>query len=357
MSLVLYVLTGGADYGAGVWTLLTRRRAHRAVIDKAIAPIWEANHVWLILVVTILFAGFPPAFALITTVLHVPLTVLLIGIVLRGSAFVFRTHDAGPRSKEDASQAFWTRVFAASSIVAPLMLGTTIGAVAAGHLALRPPTFFDSFIAPWFAAFPLLVGCFALTLFVYLAAIYLIFETDDRALQEDFRSRALACWVAVSLIGVAVLFLSRTGAPEVYGGLVRTKLGLAALGATAAAGFISLIGLFARRFQIARAGAALQVALIVFGWAGSQYPYLVAGDLTLEEAASPTVTLRLLTWSLVLGGIVLFPSLYYLYRIFKPHAFASPFAESPFIGAKANCPSSDILSAQNGATEPDQHEK
>jgi cytochrome d ubiquinol oxidase subunit II len=131
MSLVLYVLTGGADYGAGVWTLLTRRRAHRAVIDKAIAPIWEANHVWLILVVTILFAGFPPAFALITTVLHVPLTVLLIGIVLRGSAFVFRTHDAGPRSKEDASQAFWTRVFAASSIVAPLMLGTTIGAVAA----------------------------------------------------------------------------------------------------------------------------------------------------------------------------------------------------------------------------------
>lgn len=339
MSLVLYVVTGGADYGAGVWTLLARGHSHRAVIDKAIAPIWEANHVWLILVVTILFAGFPPAFALMTTTLHVPLTALLIGIVLRGSAFVFRTHDARPRTEQDASQAFWMWVFAGSSILAPLMLGTTIGAIASGHLALRPPTFFDSFIAPWFAAFPLLVGCFALALFVYLAAIYLIFETDDRALQEDFRRRALAGWVVVSIIGLAVLYLSRRGAPEVYGGLVHTSLGLAALGATAAAGLTGLIGLFARRFRIARAGAVLQVALIVFGWAGSQYPYLIAGDLTLQEAASPTVTLQLLTWSLVIGGGVLFPSLYYLYRIFKPHAFVSPLADG-----EPNCPPSDILS-------------
>ena len=280
------------------------------MIDKAIAPIWEANHVWLILMVTILFAGFPPAYALITTTLHVPLTALLVGIVLRGSAFAFRTNDARPRSELDASQAFWTWVFAGSSILAPLMLGTTIGAIASGHLAVRPPTFFDSFVAPWFAAFPLLVGCFALALFVYLAAIYLIFETDDRALKEDFRSRALACWVVVSIIGVVVLSLSRNGAPEVYAGLAHTNLGLTTLGATAAGGLISLVGLLIRRFRVARAAAALQVALIVFGWAGSQYPYLVAGDLTLEEAASPDITLRLLTWSLVTGGVVLFPALY-----------------------------------------------
>ena len=348
VSLVLYVLTGGADYGAGVWTLLargTRDRAHRALIDHAIAPIWEANHVWLILVVTILFAGFPRAYALITTSLHVPLTALLIGIVLRGSAFAFRTNDIKPRSEEDASQVFWTWIFAGSSILAPLMLGTTVGAVAAGHLAVRPPAFFDSFIAPWLAAFPLLVGCFALALFVYLAAIYLIFETDDRSLQETFRRRALVCWCVVSAVGIAVLYLSRRGAPEVYNGLAHTSLGLLTLAATAITGLAGLIGLFLRRFGIARAGAALQVALIIFGWAGSQYPYLVAADLTLTEAAAPEVTLRLLAGSLVIGGIVLFPSLYYLYRIFKPHAvFALDEDE-------ANCPSSDILSGRDTAAE------
>jgi cytochrome d ubiquinol oxidase subunit II len=357
MSLVLYVLTGGADYGAGVWTLLARGRAHRAVIDKAIAPIWEANHVWLILVVTILFAGFSPAYALITTTLHVPLTALLVAIVLRGSAFAFRTNDARHRSELDPSQAFWTWVFAGSSVVAPLMLGITIGAIASGHLALRSPTFFDTFVAPWLAAFPLLVGCFALALFVYLAAIYLIFETDDLALQEDFRRRAVACWIVVSIIGVIVLYLSRRGAPEVYAGLARTTLGVAVVGATAAAGLISLSGLLLRLFRLARAGAVAQVTLIVFGWAGSQYPYVVAGDLTLEEAASPDVTLRLLTWSLVLGGVVLFPSLYYLYRIFKPHAFVSLLADSPPADIKASCPTLDILSSRKPITEQDQREK
>jgi cytochrome d ubiquinol oxidase subunit II len=342
VALVLYVLTGGADYGAGVWSLLARGpqgRAHRALIDRAIAPIWEANHVWLILVVTILFAGFPLAYAVISTTLHLPLTALLIGIVLRGSAFVFRTHDAKPVSERDASQVFWSWIFAASSILAPLMLGTTIGAIASGRLTHRPPTFFESFVAPWLAIFPLLVGCFALALFTYLAAIYLIFESRDRSLQDDFRRRALVCWVLVTAIGVLVLYRSRGGAPEIYAGLTSTIGGRLTLALTAVAGVVSLAGLFRRWFSLARAAAAVQVALIIVGWSASQYPYVIPPDITVAEAAAPASTLRLLIWSLVLGGVVLFPSLYYLYRIFKPHAlFESPLAD------QANCPSSDILS-------------
>jgi cytochrome d ubiquinol oxidase subunit II len=327
VALILYVLTGGADYGAGVWSLLARGqhgRAGRQLIDRAIAPIWEANHVWLILVVTILFAGFPRAFAAISTSLHLPLTALLVGIVLRGSAFVFRTHDVRPRSEQDASQVFWRWIFAGSSILAPLMLGTTVGAIASGRLTHRPLNFFDSFIAPWLAAFPLLVGCFALALFTYLAAIYLIFETDDRSLQEDFRRRAVFSWTVVSVIGLIVLYQSQRGAPEVYDGLTHTHLGRLILGLATAAGLLSVIGLWRRWFATARAGAIIQVVMIVFGWAGSQYPYVIPPDMTLADAAAPEPTLHLLLLSLLIGGLVLFPSLYYLYRIFKSHALFVP---------------------------------
>jgi cytochrome d ubiquinol oxidase subunit II len=350
-ALVLYVLTAGADFGAGVWSLLARgarRRAHRPLIDRALAPIWEANHVWLILVVTILFAGFPPAFALVSTTLHLPLTALLVGIVLRGSAFAFRTHDARPHSEQDASQVFWSWIFAGSSIVAPLMLGTTIGAIASGRLAGRAPSFFDSFVAPWLAPFPLLVGCFALALFAYLAATYLIFETEDRGLREDFRRRALWSWAVVSAIGIAVLTLSRQSAPEIYDGLTNTAGGLVTLAATAAAGLLGLVAMLVRSYELARAGAAAQAALIVFGWAVSQYPYLIVPDLTVAEAAAPDVTLHLLIWSLVAGGLVLFPSLYYLYRIFKSHAL---FVQAP--DHKPICPPSDILSARDAVSTQD----
>ena len=117
ISLIFYVLTAGADFGAGVWTLFAggeqNRRQYLALIDRAIAPIWEANHVWLILVVTILFAAFPKAFALISTTLHIPLTLMLVGIVLRGSAFAFRTHDVeAHRNQDDPAQVFWMHVFA-----------------------------------------------------------------------------------------------------------------------------------------------------------------------------------------------------------------------------------------------------
>lgn len=341
-ALVLYVLTGGADYGAGVWSLFARGprgEAHRPLIDRAIAPIWEANHVWLVLIVTILFAGFPRAFALVSTALHLPLTALLVGIVLRGSAFAFRTHDVRPRSELDAAQLLWSWVFAGSSILASLMLGTTIGAIASGRLTHRPASFFDSFVAPWLAGFPLLVGCFALALFVYLAAIYLIFETDDHELKDDFRTRALFSWIVVSVIGVAVLYLSRQGAPEIYDGLAHTSGGRLVLGLTSIAGLVSLTALFFRWFGTARAGAAIQVTLIIFGWAASQYPYLIAPDLTLAEAAAPAATLHLLVWSLLIGGLVLFPSLYYLYRIFKTHALFTPSSDD-----EANCPPPDNLS-------------
>ncbi len=165
ISLTIYVLTGGADYGGGVWDLLAtgpRKLKQREFIEHAIGPIWEADHVWLILVVVILFTGFPAAFAAVMTSLNLPITLMLVGIVLRGSAFSFRsygTRDAHARRE-------WGRIFSIASLITPLLLDVTIGAIASGRLPETPHHFSD-FVTPWLKPFCLSVGIFALVLFAY----------------------------------------------------------------------------------------------------------------------------------------------------------------------------------------------
>src|SRR4030095_3059205 len=127
-ALVAYAVTGGADFGGGLWDLLAsgpRAAGQRRLVEQALAPVWEAHHVWLIYVLVILFTAFPPAYAALGTALHVPLTVMLVGIVLRGSAFVFRQYGGGPAAAVEA----WGRVFAVASVVTPFFLGAVLGAM------------------------------------------------------------------------------------------------------------------------------------------------------------------------------------------------------------------------------------
>jgi cytochrome d ubiquinol oxidase subunit II len=316
VSLTFYALLGGADYGGGVWDLFARGRrgaAQRALIAEAIGPVWEANHVWLILVIVVLFTGFPTAFAAISTALHIPLTLLLIGIVLRGSAFTFRTYDA----QHDGVQRRWSYIFSIASIITPVLLGVTLGAIASGTIRFENGLLRSGFIASWLAPFPFAVGFFALALFAYLAAVYLTLETDDARLQEDFRLRAIAAGVAVGLLALVVFLLSKDGAPSVRAGLTASAWALPLHIATASCATGAFYALWARRYRLARACVAGQAALIIWGWALAQYPYLVEPNITIQSAAAPRLTLCLLLGALAGGALILFPSLYYLFRVFK----------------------------------------
>src|SRR5436189_596280 len=156
-SLIVYALMGGADFGGGIWNLLAfgpRAKRQREAIAEAIGPIWEANHVWLILVIVVLFTGFPPVFAAISTGLHIPITLLLIGIVLRGSSFVFRAYGR----ETGSARRNWGRVFAVSSLITPIWLGVIVGALASGRVLVAPGSAWDNFVRPWLAPFPFAVG-------------------------------------------------------------------------------------------------------------------------------------------------------------------------------------------------------
>jgi cytochrome d ubiquinol oxidase subunit II len=320
VALNAYVLLGGADFGGGVWDLLARgprKAAQRDLVEHAIGPVWEANHVWLILVIVLLFTCFPAAFARLAVALNLPLTGVLLGIVLRGSAFAFR----GYGGDRDVVQRRWGRVFAVASLLTPILLGVAVGAIASGQLGEggsgKGEGYFADYVATWLTPFTVLVGLFTLACFAFLAAVYLTLEAPAGPLREDFRARALGGGVAVFVTAGLALLLAQTGAPRVRAGLMQTPWALPFQLVTGLAAVTALAALWTRRYALARVAAAAQVSLIVWGWAWSQFPYVVPPDLAIATAAAPVATLRLVLVALVLGALVLFPSLFYLFRVFK----------------------------------------
>ncbi len=321
-ALCLYFLFAGADFGGGVWDLLAsgpRRARQRRAVEHAIGPIWEVNHVWLILVVVILFAGFPPAFAAISVALHVPLTLFLVGVVMRGAAFAFRGFD----TRGDEAERRWGLLFSMASTIAPVLLGMSVGALASGRIHVSTPAgglgiVTSGFFAPWLTPFSFTVGLFALALCAFLAATYLTVELEDDApLREDFRRRALAAGVAVGVVALAAFVLAGYGAPRVREALASRTASWPFHLLTGLAAGTALTALWRRRFRLARAAAAAQTVLILFGWAASQYPFLVVPDVTIAAAAAHPQTRLYLLIALAAGVPVLGPSLVVLFRVFK----------------------------------------
>ena len=324
VALNAYLLTGGADYGGGVWDLLAsgpRREEQRRLITHAIGPIWAANQVWLIVASVLLFTGFPPAFAAIGTFLHIPLTLLLVGIVLRGSAFVFRTYG----SRESDERHRWGRLFAIASVITPIFLGISLGALASGAIGarvgagdVRPVlgSYVDTYVRTWFAPFPLATGAMALAVFAFLAATYLTLEAREPALREDFRRRALAAAAAVFGTAGIALLIAYLGALRVGSGLTTARWAVPFQVVTGIVALVAWWALWTRRWSFARIAAATQASLILWGWAMAQYPFVVPQAITIRQAAAPAITMEILLWTLVVGGAVLAPSLVFLFRTF-----------------------------------------
>jgi len=268
-----------------------------------------------------LFTAFPVAFGVLSTVLHLPLTVMLLGIVLRGSAFVFRSYG----SKDHTTRHRWGAAFASASVITPIVLGMIVGAVASGRVGVagarvEAASFSEIYIAPWFGAFPLAVGFFALSLFAMLAAVYLTIEARDEDLRGDFRTRALAAAGAVFVFALLALILAQGSAPRVARGISGSAWSWVLHFCTGTSAIVAIASLWTRRYRLARVAAGAQVSFILWGWALSQFPYIVPETLTIRAAAAPTITLELLLGGLAVGALVLIPSLRYLFKTFAGKA-------------------------------------
>ncbi|BDE04863.1 cytochrome D ubiquinol oxidase subunit II [Vulcanimicrobium alpinum] len=300
--IALYAVFGGADFGGGVWDLLAsgpRREAQRDTISNAIGPVWESNHVWLIFLIVVMFTCFPPAFADLMTYLNAPLTLALIGIVLRGAAFVFRNY----ASDSPAMARNWTITFGIASILAPFFLGDAAGAVAAGDYA-------------WLSPFAFSVGLFAVALFAQVAAVFLLQETPRGRLRDDFRRRAIRGTVAVWVVGLLPATLARSVAPQFFAAL--TSLAAATAIAIAVLLGIAAMVLVARgNDQLARVAVGAEVVAVLGGWFGAQAPAIVPGRWTIDAAAASPPMLQAFLIATLCGAVVLIPSLVLLFAVFK----------------------------------------
>jgi cytochrome bd-type quinol oxidase subunit 2 len=315
VGLIAYGLFGGADFGAGIWDLLaggTRRGARqRDLIEHSIAPVWEANHVWLIFVLVVLWTAFSGAFAAVVSTLYIPLTLAAFGMIARGAAFAFRKSVTTLGMRR-----FLGAGFALSSLVTPFFLGAVVGGVASGRVP--PGIAAGDVVTSWVNPTSVLGGVLAVLVCAYLAAVFLCGDARREGaedLAEQFRARALATAVVTGLTGVAGLFVLRADAPLLFDGLTGRAAPVVVL--SVVAGLAALWLLLARHYAPARLASALAVTAILAGWAFAQYPYVLVPEVTIEEAATGRATLVAMLVALLGGALLLVPALVYLYVLFQ----------------------------------------
>jgi cytochrome d ubiquinol oxidase subunit II len=317
VGLTAYALFAGADFGAGSWDLIaggTERGApQRRLIEHSLAPVWEANHVWLIFVLVVLWTAFPPAFAAMASTLYIPLTLAAFGMIARGAAFAFRKTATGLGQRR-----MFGAAFAFSSVVTPFFLGAIAGGVASGRVP--PGIAAGDVLGSWLNPTSVLGGILAVGACAYLAAVYLCADAQRQGepdLVAQFRVRALISALVVGVVALSGIVILRADAPVLFTGL--THRGLPLIVGSAVAGIVSIALLVTRRYVGARIAAALAVTAVVWGWGAAQYPYVLQPFLTIEAAAAAPATLRAMLVSLLVGGAILVPALAYLYVLFQRH--------------------------------------
>jgi cytochrome d ubiquinol oxidase subunit II len=309
-GLAAYVVLGGADFGAGVWYMLLpgeRRRRLRDHSYHAMGPVWEANHVWLIFVLVVVWTAFPVAFGAIFSTLYVPLFVAALGIILRGMCYALRGVVSRPHEERILGA-----LFGVSSALTPFALGAAIGGIASGRVLVGNAA--GDALDSWLNPTSVLVGTLAIVTSAYLAAVWLTADAaragqDDAA--EAFRRRAIASGAVAGAVAVGGLLVVRSDAERIYEGLT-SGAGLVAVLASVAAGAATLLFVVHRRLEAARWSAAVAVGAVVAGWALAQRPQLLPG-LTVEQAAAGDATLIALLVSLAIGAVILIPSLALLF--------------------------------------------
>lgn len=319
-SICLYILLGGADFGAGIVELVSKpkhRRAVRGIMYRAIGPIWEANHMWLIIAIVILFVGFPEIYTTMSVYMHIPLVLMLLGIMARGTAFAFRHYDA----VTDDMQAVYSRIFTLSSLITPLFLGIIAAATVSRTIDTQAGDFLSAYVFSWLNGFGISVGLFTVAICGYLAAVFAVGETADDGHQRMLTRLARSFIAIVVVCGAAVFLTAHRSEIPLLHWIFGDLWGQLAI--TAAS--LSLIGLFIafKRGNALwmRLLAGFQVVMILFAATYQHYPDLVllndGSALSLADHHGGLASIEALGWALLCGSVLILPALFYLMYAFR----------------------------------------
>ncbi|MDB5139369.1 MAG: cydB [Mucilaginibacter sp.] len=321
LAIVLYFLLGGADFGAGIIELFTsdkNKSRTRKTMYQAMGPIWEANHMWLIIAVVIMFVGFPFIYSQMCTYLHIPLLIMLLGITARGTAFSFRNYDA---IKGESTQRIYNHVFVYSSFVTPLFLGIIAGSVISRQIDLHPTSFVTGYIFSWLNYFSVAVGLFTVALSGYLAAIYLIGEAEDDNDARRFIKKARVMNVIAVIFGGTVFLAAEIEHIRLAHWIFGNPVSLIAVIAATLSLITLWVLIYKGKRKIIRIFAGFQVTMILLAVGYMHWPYMVmvkgGQNLSLMTLHAPLKTIDDLGWGLFIGSFLILPSLFYLYYSFQ----------------------------------------
>ena len=327
----MYAVFGGADFGAGLWSLLAgggeRGRRPRELIDWAIGPVWEANHVWLIFVLVVLWTGFSSAFEAVFSTLFIPLSLAALGIVLRGAGFAFH-HTARRAGGRAVAQV----LFGVASFLTPFFMGTVVGAVAGGRVPIGNAT--GDAVTSWLNPLSLVIGALFVATSAYLAAVFLVSDARRAGapdLERYFSRRALVTAVVTGALAVAGLVALRSDARFVFDGLTGDALPLVIVSLVCGSAVLLLLRRGARRG--ARPLAVGAVAAVIWGWGVAQHPYLLPQTLTIDAAAAPSATLTSVLIVFGVAVVLVLPSIALLYTLVQRNLVEETSRPAPPPGA------------------------
>ena len=319
-SIMLYLLLGGADFGAGIIELFTSKANKiqtRKTLYEAIGPIWEANHMWLIIAIVILFVGFPTIYSTMSVNLHIPLTIMLWGIIARGTAFTFRHYDA----VKDDMQDIYNPIFAYSSFITPFFLGIIAGSAVSGHIDPTADNFMDAYIFSWLHWFSISVGLFTVAICGFLAAVFLIGEADNDHDRTRFERKAKAFNIAAVISGVLVFISALAEGIPLIDWVFGNTVGIIAISAATLSLILLWYLLYKGKRNILRVLAGFQVTMILLTTTYRHYPNIVilknGGYLSLIEHSGHEKAIEALAMALLIGSIFILPALFYLIYSFQ----------------------------------------
>jgi cytochrome bd ubiquinol oxidase subunit II len=314
ISILLYLLLAGADFGAGILELFSSPRSKiitRKLMYRIMGPIWEANHMWLIISIVILFVGFPAVYTSVSVYLHIPLVLMLIGIIARGTAFSFRNYDA----VKDEMQLVYSRIFVYASILTPLFLGTVAGAIVSGKIDPAATSFTAAYLNDWLDWFPLSVGLFTVCICGFLASVYLIGESDSEEQRRLFFKRTGNMNTGAFISGALVLIAARMENIPVYQSLFGNPVSTTAIISALLSLVLFWYLVYKRKPGLLRVLAAFQLTMIFVAVSYSHYPNIIlfkdGSSISLNEPGD-NHTINILGWALLIGSIFILPAVFYL---------------------------------------------
>lgn len=320
LAILLYLLLGGADFGAGIVELITPvklREKMRTIAYETIGPIWEANHMWLIITIVILFVGFPTIYTVLSVHLHIPLLLMLLGIIGRGTAFIFRHYDA----VKDDMQRIYNIIFTYSSFITPLFLGIIAGSMIGGEIDVNATTFYEGYIQPWFNYFSIAVGIFTVAICGFLAAVFLMGEAADKEIKAAFTRQAKVLNIATVVAGGIVFLAAELEGISLMRELVANPFTLIILLLATASLALLWFYLGKNKKVLTRLIAGFQISMILFAVGFHYFPDFIilkgGNNLSLYNAAAMGKPIITLGWALLIGGVFIIPSLIYLIYSFQ----------------------------------------